>query len=617
MTADLGHPNPPNPPLNPLDPGNLTPCNLDRRNLNTLWASVLVETLYRLGLRTAIICPGSRSAPLAVAFAQHPQIEALPLLDERSASFFALGLARRTHRPVVLVCTSGTAGANFYPAVIEARQSRVPLLVMTADRPPEMRDCNAGQAIAQQHLFSHYPNWFCELAVPETGLLAYLRQTLVQAWDRTQYPVPGPVHLNIPLRDPLAPVEDATFTAPLIPGEFFSHLSDRQPLPASAAELPPLDFPERGLILVGPCQSEMPEDFCWAISSLANHLGYPVLAEGLSPLRSHAHLLPNLVSGYDVILRNSELAQQLRPDLVIRLGDMPTSKVLRQWLSQIQPQQWVIDESDQNLDPLHGYTLHLRTNAINFASAIALSENPAIASDCCQHWIDLDLQLREAIAELMTQNEVAYPGNAPAPSPSPQTLRESKVAWLLSRTLPPDTPIFISNSMPVRDVEWFWLPSPSRVLPFFNRGANGIDGSLSTAMGIAHASEQAAVMLTGDLALLHDTNGFLGRSHFRGHLTIILINNNGGGIFEMLPIRQFDPPFEEFFATPQAIEFSQLAATYGVQHEAIGDWETLAQRLNPLPQAGVRILEVKCDRASDAAWRKAKLSELAAGLTLP
>ncbi|HEY9844648.1 MAG TPA: hypothetical protein V6D03_00460, partial [Candidatus Caenarcaniphilales bacterium] len=184
-----------------------------------------------------------------------------------------------------------------------------------------------------------------------------------------------------------------------------------------------------------------------------------------------------------------------------------------------------------------------------------------------------------------------------------QSLFEGKAAWLLSQTLPPETPLFIANSMPVRDVEFYWQPGNTRVSPFFNRGANGIDGNLSTALGIAHHA-QSSVMLTGDLALLHDTNGFLLRNKFIGHLTIVLINNNGGGIFETLPIASFEPVFEAFFATPQDVDFAQLCATYQVEYERINSWEQLTQRLNPLPTEGIRVLELPTDRKADTKWRQ-------------
>jgi 2-succinyl-5-enolpyruvyl-6-hydroxy-3-cyclohexene-1-carboxylate synthase len=194
-------------------------------------------------------------------------------------------------------------------------------------------------------------------------------------------------------------------------------------------------------------------------------------------------------------------------------------------------------------------------------------------------------------------------------------LFESKAAWLLSQSLPPKTPLFIANSMPVRDIEFFWSPNNTGVRPFFNRGANGIDGTLSTALGIAHQN-QNSVMLTGDLALLHDTNGFLLKNKFVGHLTIVLINNNGGGIFEMLPISKFDPPFEEFFATPQDVNFAQLCITYGVEHQLIRSWEQLRQLLNPLPPRGIRVLELQTDRKADASWRQEYLGKFAADIRI-
>jgi 2-succinyl-6-hydroxy-2,4-cyclohexadiene-1-carboxylate synthase (EC 2.5.1.64) len=214
---------------------------IDFRNTNTLWSSILAETLQRLGLTTAVISPGSRSAPLTIAFAQNHKIETIPVLDERSASFFALGIAQKTHLPVALICTSGTAAANFYPAIIEARESRIPLLIFTADRPPELRDCHAGQAIDQVKIYGNYPNWQAELAIPSTsiGMLGYLRQTIVYAWERSQFPTPGPVHLNIPFRDPLIPISDLAVEAletQFNPEDFFAGLA---PIFAGETSTPP------------------------------------------------------------------------------------------------------------------------------------------------------------------------------------------------------------------------------------------------------------------------------------------------------------------------------------------------------------------------------------------
>ena len=585
---------------------------IDFRNINTVWASILTETLKRLGLTTAVICPGSRSAPVAVAFAQQNEIESIPVLDERSAAFFALGIAKATQRPVVLLCTSGTAGANFYPAVIEARESRVPLLILTADRPPELRDCHSGQTIDQLKLYGHYPNWQTELSLPSVGMgrLRYLRQTLVHAWERALFPTPGPVHLNIPFRDPLAPLQQLdpdTLPSPFELEELFTNLS-HSPLPITHYPLP-LPYAEwqqcdRGIIIAGVAQPQHPKNYCDAIAHLSQTLGWPVLAEGLSPVRNNADINPYLISTYDFILRHPKLTQLLTPKMVIQIGELPTSKELRTWLDQTQPQRWIIDPSPHNLDPLHGKTTHLRTTIEQLVTTLPLLEpgklGENLTSGYLKQWCELEAQVRSVVDPKMATMTQLF---------------EGKVAWLLSQILPPETPLWIANSMPVRDVEFFWQPNTRRIQPFFNRGANGIDGTLSTALGMAHRN-QSSVLLTGDLALLHDTNGFLLRNKFIGHLTIILINNNGGGIFEMLPISKFDPPFEEFFATPQNINFAQLCMTYGVEYQRIESWEQFKEVLNPLPAAGIRVLELQTNRKADAQWRKEYLVKLASSLKI-
>lgn len=572
---------------------------IDFRNANSVCVSILIQTWQRLGLTTAVICPGSRSTPLAIALAQAEKIEAIPVLDERSASFFALGIARQLKQPVVLLATSGTAGANFYPAVIEARESRVPLLVLTADRPPELRNCHSGQTIDQLKLFGTYPNWQAELAVPslEMGMLRYWRQTAIHAWERSLYAVPGPVHLNLPFRDPLAPLPDGSASESLAcqfhSEDFFenANISPTPLLPATPTPLFPDWQSDRGIIIAGVAQVRQTRDYCQAIAHLAKTLKFPVLAEGLSPVRNYVDLNPYLISTYDLILRNQQLADKLNSFVAIQVGELPTSKELRSWLERTQPRYWIVDPCDHNLDPLHGKTTHLRMSIQQLVQTYPFE--PRSTSDYLQIWCTAEAKVRRAVDSTMADMNQMF---------------EGKAAWLLSKSLPPGTPIFIANSMPVRDVEFFWVPSNSAVQPFFNRGANGIDGTLSTALGIAHR-QPSSVMLTGDLALLHDTNGFLIRNKFVGHLTIVLINNNGGGIFEMLPISKFEPPFEEFFATPQNINFAHLCQTYNVEHELITSWEQFQQRLNPLPTQGIRVLEIRTNRKIDAKWRQDNLSK--------
>ncbi len=579
---------------------------LDFRHTNSLWATVAVETLVRLGLTTAVISPGSRSTPLTLAFVNHPQVEAIPVLDERSASFFALGRAKATGVAVVLVCTSGTAGANYFPAVIEAWESQVPLLILTADRPPELRHCSSGQTIDQQKIFGAYVQGYGELGLPEATLpaLGYLRQSLSHRWQQAHGPMAGPVHLNCPFRDPLAPPLAAALDPTLAALEaawevtFFDHLHPFDRPTSLVGHLPP-DFATtaRGVIIAGPAQPVDALAYCQAIASLSKTLGWPVLAEGLSPLRNHGTLNPGLVTTYDALLRQSALAQSLAPEQVLQVGPLPTSKVLRQWLSAVDPLRWVLGMGDRNGDPLHGRTRPLGDITPQELMA-ALSApgsrpaQPAQPSPYWQTWLQWEEIARRYLDHALAALDLPFAG---------------KVPWLMGQVLPHNTPVWIANSTPVRDVEWFWPANNRGLKPCFNRGANGIDGTLSTALGMAHGG-QSSVLLTGDLALLHDSNGFLIRPQFRGHLTIVLINNQGGGIFEMLPIAQFEPPFEAFFATPQSADFEILCAAHGVTYEAIHDWAQLESRLAVLPRTGIRLLEVRSDRKQDAQQRLALLN---------
>ena len=568
--------------------------SLDFRNLNTLWASILVETLSRLGLTHTVISPGSRSTPLTLAFATHPSIEAIPVLDERSAAFFALGIAKRTHLPVALVCTSGTAGANFYPAVIEAKESRIPLLILTADRPVELRHCHSGQTIDQTRLYGHYPNWQTEIATPEINLLPYLRQTILHSWERCLGATPGPVHLNIPFRDPLFPLADADILAleKSFDTQGFFSLPKASSFASGESLLPDFSY-SQGIIIAGVNSTASPENYSQAIAHLAKTLSFPVLAEALSPVRNYAEINPNLVSTYDLILRQPHLKANLTPEVIIQIGELPTSKELRNWLSELSCPRFIVDSSWENLDPLHGKTVHLRMNIEDLAKN-AYNKIDNLGS-YLKYWLELDKKTQQRI-NINLSNLLE--------------LREAKIPWLLSQYLPQQTPIFLSNSMPVRDAEFFWMPNNLRIMPYFNRGANGIDGTLSTALGIAHGN-QPTILLTGDLALLHDTNGFLIKPKFQGSLTIILINNNGGGIFETLPISQFDPPFEEFFATPQNIEFSRLCQTYNVQYYYIKNWLELIKHIQTLPEEGIQVLEILTDRKKDALWLQENLAKFA------
>lgn len=578
--------------------------NLDTRNVNALWATVFVETLVRVGVTRAVIAPGSRSTPLTLAFAAHPQVEAIPVLDERSAAFFALGLAKHDQRPVALVCTSGTAGANFFPAIIEAHESAVPLLVLTADRPPELRACASGQTIDQQKLFGGYVSFHHEIATPAptAPLLRYLRQTVAHAVARTIMPHGGPVHLNVPFRDPLPPIPDDGATEALARSidweKFFTLLAPMEPA-APVAPAPVITPEVHGVIVVGPAQPANPLDFAEHVGELARKLGWPVLADGLSPLRNHASHVPHLVTTYDTVLRNAELAERLKPEVVLCAGGWPTSKGLRAWLEASDAVTWMVSERPDNRDALHTRAHHVALSVATLAALVPTASDP---NGYQQLWARQEEKARAALDAKLNLESALF---------------EPKAAWLLANHLPGGTPLFVANSMPIRDLEYV-SPATDRALrPLCNRGANGIDGTLSTALGVAHAASQPAVLLTGDLALLHDANGFLLRPKLKGSLTIVLINNRGGGIFEHLPIAAYEPPFEEFFATPQAVDIERLCQAHGVEHTMVFHWEEFIDLVSVLPPAGLRVIELATDRKADAVGRKRLFAEVAATLTSP
>jgi 2-succinyl-5-enolpyruvyl-6-hydroxy-3-cyclohexene-1-carboxylate synthase len=568
----------------------MKPPALDSRNVNSLWGSVVAETLVRMGVVRAVVSPGSRSTPLAFAFARHPAMEAVAVLDERSAGFFALGMAKRELKPVVLLCTSGTAGANYYPAVIEAHESAVPLLVITADRPPEMRGCASGQTIDQDRLYGGYVRLYHELAVPEANLplLRYLRQTVAHSVERALGPLAGPVHLNAPFRDPLAPVDDGgsaeAFAASVRWEEFFGHLAPPAPV-SMVSEVPLFSHSVHGLIVAGPANTADPAGYSAAVGEISRRLGWPVLADGLSPARGHAAAVPHLVTRYDAILRSPKAAESLRPEFILCLGEWPTGKVLRTWLESSGAPILFATERTDNRDALHGPTRRIVSPLGALAAVLPVADSP----NGYEHlWAGMEARARDALDALLVAEEA---------------LVEPKAAWLMARHLPERSSLFAASSMPVRDMEFVWPANDRGIRVLFNRGANGIDGTLSTALGVAHDGGPAA-LLTGDLAFLHDSNGLLLAPRFKGSLTVVLINNHGGGIFEHLPVAQFGQIFEEFFATPQEVDFARLCSSHGVTHVHVEDWAHFEHLLSPPPPPGIRVLEIRADRKRDAAWRK-------------
>ena len=549
-----------------------------------------MEVLARLGIQTVITSPGSRSTPLTLAAARNPRIEALSILDERSAAFYALGLAKSTGRPVALVCTSGSAGANYWPAVVEASMGGTPLLLLTADRPPELRNCSSGQTIDQCKIYGDYVRHFVELSLPQASpdMLAYLRQTLVHAVHISLSANAGPVHLNFPFRDPLAP--DSVSSEPVVDADTLEEASTVTTRPCEAVSLNSaidmvalerLSSHTKGIIVVGTenprCGDQALAD---AIAMISDKLGWPVIADALNPLRSHAEGNPLLITRYDAFLRDAHNARELFPTAILQIGGLPTSKVFRDWLSSLEAVSFLLTPRPINTDPLHRIATPL------YGDVKSLAEH-------LQHQ-----RVQASWGKLWLENEQETASRLDTKISSIDTLFEGKVAWLLSKHLPVDTPVFLASSMSVRYAEYFWEASSREHSIFCNRGANGIDGTLSTALGVAHGGKPS-VLLTGDLAFLHDSNGLLAASQLKGGLTVILINNNGGGIFEYLPVSQLDSSFEDFFATPQSVDLAKLCEAHGFYYEHIQGWGSFIPSIEELPESGLRILELRTDRKAD------------------
>ncbi len=515
---------------------------------------VLVDEFARCGIEHAVVCPGSRDAPLVYCLADHPAISTHSVLDERAAGFVALGIAKTSQRPAIVCCTSGTAAANLLPAVVEAAEAGVPLIVLTADRPPELRDIGAGQAIDQIKLYGSFVRWFNEAgSVPlDEGALVHHRALACRAVSEATGARPGPVHINCPLREPLAPVEvdltalAATGGAQGRPGGDPWTRTSHAGLGADPEIAAQLASAVRPLIVAGELRHTAVAE---AVAVNARRLGAPVLADVLSGLRSHTHASrATVVAAYEAILRVDEAARALTPDFVLRVGELPTSKALRAWLAEL-------DCPHVVLDP--GNTWH---EATRMATRVSVSDPVATLELAGEHEPRADVRWREHVAEL---EEVAQAA-VDAALEGEDFPNEPAVARSISRSLPAGAIVWLSSSMPVRDAEWFAPCGDSGVRYLSNRGANGIDGVLASAVGAAQAGGQPVVLVTGDLALLHDAGSLQLASETRAPLTIVCIDNDGGGIFEFLPVADHPPHYEPLIATPSGHDVSAIAASFGL-----------------------------------------------------
>jgi 2-succinyl-5-enolpyruvyl-6-hydroxy-3-cyclohexene-1-carboxylate synthase len=536
------------------------------------------DELARCGMLDACTSPGSRNTPILLSLAREPRIRTWSHIDERCAGFFALGAAKASGKPVAVTCTSGTAAANLAPAVIEAHEARVPLIVLTADRPPELRDVGAGQTIDQLKLYGDAAKWFFEVGVHEATRenLRFIRTLACRAYATASDGAPGPVHLNFPLREPLV----------LGPGETLPDDDTGRPggRPYVISEPPhirgdagggPGPHPSGRVLIVAGAGTPDPA----GLAAYAERQRIPVLADPLSGARRGGAAIAH----YDLLLRASEFTQEHRPEFVLRTGELPTSKPLRTWLATLG------EVAQIAFDPYRTWHDPAAVVGMRIHSAPPRPDALEIEPGWLESWTDADRAAAETIA-----TELGAHG-----------LSEPLAARLLAERLPPEVTLFVASSMPVRDLEEFAPARDDGPRVLSNRGANGIDGTVSSAFGAAAAGDGPVVLLIGDVALAHDVGGLLAARRLGLSITIVLLNNDGGGIFHFLPVSAEQDAFEEHVATPHGLEFERAAALYGCGYERPRSAAELTAALEAsIEQAGTTIIEVRTEREANLALHR-------------
>ena len=556
------------------------------------YVEAFVNGLVQAGVRHASACPGSRSTPLLLALRRHPAVRLWMHLDERSAAFFALGIAKASREPVAVVSTSGTAALNFAPAAAEARQGRVPLLMLTADRPHELRGVGANQTMNQIGLYGSMVKRFVELALPEGGahLRRYAKATAARATALAAATPAGPVHINMPFREPLvpAPPAEAEATAPI---DLAITHTERRPTPDQTMALWERLGSERGMIVCGPQEDP---DFPAMVAELAAALSMPVLADPLSQVRCGAHPLEHVIDGYDAFLRDPEVAEALRPRVVIRFGATPTSRSLLDFLNDATIEQIVVTDEDGWNDPTLSAAAALHTDVRSLCEALldaaAAGSDHGGSPEWVERWRIAADAGREALAKALSEE---------------RTLSEPQAVTRIAAALPDGATIFAGNSLPVRDIDSFFPRRHAAVRFLGQRGVSGIDGVVSAALGAAAVSEGPLVLVIGDLSLYHDMNGLLAAREREVGATVVLLNNDGGGVFSFLPQANDVEHFEELFGTPHGLDFGRVADLYGLAYTPAHDVTSFDAALaDSLRSPGVQMIEVPSDRGANVALHR-------------
>jgi 2-succinyl-5-enolpyruvyl-6-hydroxy-3-cyclohexene-1-carboxylate synthase len=549
-------------------------------NAGRAFALVVVDELARRGVRHAVVAPGSRSTPVALAFVEHSKITVHVRIDERSAAYLALGIAKATGSVVPVLCTSGTATTYFHGAVMEADLARVPLLALTADRPPELHGIGANQTVEQSGLYGNAVRWSYDLPAPEAhpDSIDVWRETVRTAVERClglQGDPAGPVHLNLALREPLIPIADGTGFDYDLGLDRVRQLTVTKPPPDTAPEelAAALTGVRNAVVVVGDTVADHEPIVWWC-----EQVGWPLIAEP----HSNARRGGSAMRAADAVLRDAAFVQAHRPDLVVVVGRIGLSREVQDWLQNTP--HIVVSPDGGHWDVTRSARSVLHTSTFTFERLDPASHRAD--EDWQSAWLDASQHASLAIDELLDATEL---------------LTEPRVARDVARLLSAGSVLVVASSMPIRDLDLVMEPRDD-ITVYANRGVSGIDGFVSTAQGIAIGNDgDPTVALCGDLSLLHDSNGFIRGSKEQPDLTYVVINNDGGGIFSLLPQGGAVEPaaFERLFGTPHGVDLETLAAAYGIPHRLASSADDLADALSTY--GGLRIVEIRTDRAENAA----------------
>lgn len=551
---------------------------MDNRTVLTDYVRRMTAALMIADVKTVVISPGSRSTPLAYAFASTKGLDVYMQVDERSAAYFALGLAKASDNPVVLLCTSGTAASNYHPAITEAYYARIPLIVITADRPHELREVGAPQAIDQIRMYGKHVKYSVDFPLAENNpdIEDFIDRHISRALSVATTAPRGPVHLNVPFREPL--LIDFNRETPKM--TFKKRFKSVDSLDASTAQQISqlLATSEKGFIIAG----EMPIGFDKAAFwNFAKALEWPVLCDPLSNLRTEVpeQCIALCIDHYDALLKSDAFKEKVVPDTVIRFGAQPVAKPLSLYLKKVRPATVIaVDESPEFRDSLGVVTHHIQTSSETVMKIIV--DKPKTS------YTELWTMANEA-ASAITNKYEGVAGD------------EGIFAKTLFEHLPTESDLVSGSSMPIRDVDTFFRKTDKDITIFANRGTNGIDGVVSTAFGIQAARKRPTWLLIGDLSFLHDVNGLIVTRFHEADLTIVIINNDGGGIFSYLPQADAGNHFEELFGTPTGLTFGHIAAMYDAQYAAIHTPEEFGMELDKAKEKPVRIIEVFTNRQAN------------------